>query len=146
MPQKPISLVILLWSLSTIVKADEDLMVTADKFAACSGKYAALANYSVETNLPKEVTDSFSGNANGAKLASAVLIQTARKESKILSEYSDYIDSVAHPYNQQLKITLLDPSTSLEIVLMQEMKDCVELNPLQAKIANELRKEIYLNK
>jgi hypothetical protein len=143
---KPISLLIILLSLATIVQAEEDLMATADTFAACSGKYAALAIYSVEQEMPKEVADSFSGNSNGAKLAAAVLIKTARKESKPLTEYSAYIDSVADPHKQQLKITLLDPSVSLETVLMQEMRDCIELNPLQAKIANELRKEIHLNK
>ncbi len=77
-------------------------------------------------------------------MAAAVLIKAARDEKKNLQEYYPYIDSIAYPYKNKIALSFLDPSVSLENILTEEMAVCTKLNPLQAKIIKELRREEHL--
>ena len=133
-------------SLTAAANDSEKLMQTADIFAACSGKYEALAIQFEKENMPKEIIDNFKGNMRGAKLASAVMIKAARNEAKNPQEYFPYIESIAYPHQQKLALSFLDPSIQLETVLTVDMAECTNLNPLQAKIINDLRKQEHLNK
>lgn len=122
----------------------DGLMKTADSFSACSGKYAALAEQFEKEGMAKEVIDSFKGNMRGSKMAAAVLIKAARNEKKNLQDYYPYIDSIAYPYKNQIALGFLDPAVSLEHILTEKIAVCTKLNPLQAKIINEVRRQEHL--
>ena len=122
----------------------DDIMKTADAFAACSGKYEAFADQFEKEGMLSEILESFRGNMRGAKIAAAVMIKAARKENKSLSDYYPYIDSIAYPHKQKTAIGFLDPSISLEDLIADDLAICIQLNPLQAKIINELRRQEHL--
>jgi hypothetical protein len=141
---KSMNLIFLSLFLSTVAKA-EDLMKTANIFAACSGKYAAVAEYAQEQKVQKELIEIYSGAANGAKMAAVVLIHKSKSEPKESSDYAAYVDSVANNSKLLLKARLVDPSASFETVMKENMEICTDMSDLQAEIVSEVRRQHYLN-
>lgn len=125
-------------------KDSEKLMEIADSFSACSGKYGAFADQFEKEGMSSEIIENFRGNMRGAKMAAAAIIKDARNENKNLQEYYPYIDSIAYPHKQKTALGFLNPSISLEDLIAEDLAVCMQLNPLQAKIINELRRQHHL--
>ena len=121
----------------------ESVLEIAMELAACSGKYSALAEYSIKEKHRKLVIDNYNGMSGGARVASAYMFHSVKKESKRIESYNKYIDPIAGSNKKLLKQNLADPPIPFKQILSVEMARCTELNPLQTRIINKLQKDYY---
>ena len=124
----------------------EQMLFIADEFAKCVGVYRSASMYMKKHSADESQVAILDGNARGAMVASEYILSAYKSDGKKpLGYYEDYVESVA--YSSQIKMDSLFSMADKEAEEQKKfyMGICADLNPLQAKIIQEFRKQVYLN-
>lgn len=127
-------------------QAEQTIQATALNLAKCSGVYAAVSEVHATTNAPA-LSKSTKETSNGAGIAATYLLFS----TGIMPEWNNattYVQNTAS--SQKLSYMALfekytDPNKALD-ELVEALKECNKLGPLQEKLVQEARFKAYYRK